>query len=600
MKRILIFIVLATGAIASPSVSAVTEEEVAETLVRQMVDFTRIVIAESDPDNPGVVYAAAPDDHNQAPCYPLAWLYKTGHPLNPYFGDTAIRDRAVAICDHVAGVKSLLEWPLYALCQVYELLEDELGQERKKQWKDYAAYYAGTRGIRPFSYTSPNHEAWSALALLRAGQVFGEPAWESLGRGLMRQLIRMQTDIGYYDEGSHHGPSMKYNQLQLAAMLLFADHAEDRQVEAACKKLSDFMLRYSFPDGSTSGALDGRQSWYVGFFGTLCYGWDRWPAHKTLARRIFETRKNLNMLDPGDERYSLSDWYAYFGYWFVLDELLSLKPDAPAAPLPQDRNGYLATDSGPTFEGGAARNHDWMVIVSAVNSHVPLISQSIFRLDRQSRIDIWRPETGLIVGGGHNLRTAEVPLANTVLLTGWNGVDCEHGVFSGVQAAQDRLATYVPRDIEADITLERQRLRSSYGHGDITLEVRPVDETRLKVGFEYDVFSARKLLVQLPLIVYFDSEALVDGAPFAGNEPMSVTCEVTLLNPRSGATVRVTPPAGLKAKIHPPVEPVRWYIENEAPNRYKPFYGISLLSVQIDEPGTSGRGEFLIDVVPRQ
>ncbi len=577
--------------------AAAGEQEISDTLMRQMVGFVDVVIEEADPDNPGIVYAKAPDDHNQNPCYPLAWLYKTKHPLNPYFGDTDIRDRALAICDRIVELKSVLEWPCYVLCQIHEMLGDEISPARKQQWKEYVQYYVEHRGQRPFGYTSPNHEAWNALAVFRAGQVFDQPGWQDLGRRAMRQLLKLQSGPGYFDEGPHHGPSTKYNQLQLTAMLLFADYAQDKQVAEAAKKLSDFMLRYSFPDGWTSGALDGRQNGYVGYFGTLCYGWDRWPEHKTLTRRIFETRGRLGMLSPGSEFFNLSDWYSYFGSWFVVDEFLALQPDAPSAPLPQDSNGYLACDSSPTFEGGAARNHDWMVIVSAINSHVPLIGQSLYRLDRQSRLDIWHQDVGLIVGGGHNLRGNEVALANAIVLTDWHDVSCEYGFFGETENYYDRLTTYVPRALKADITLERQRLVESFGQGDVSFEVRPLGHGRLDVAFEYDLANTERLIVQLPLVVYHDTRVLVDGKPFEATEAESVTGEVTLYSPTNGTTVRVRPPVGHSAKIRPPVDPIRWYRDDNVDNRYKPFYGISLLSVQIDNPSGKSGGIFEIEII---
>ena len=249
LKWCLLFILFAVGfgrcALAAPD----EETEIAEAMIKQLVGFAAIALEERDPDNPGICYAKRPNEHNQTPCYPLAYLYKTPHKLNPYYGKTDIRDAAVAICDYIAEIESTLEWPLYSLCQVYGLLEDELDPERKKRWQDYAEVYVGTRGIRPYFYTSFNHEAWNALAVLRAGQVFGRPDWEEQGRRLMHQLLKVQTELGYFDEGPHHGPSMKYNQTQLAPMLLFADYAEDEKVLAASKKLADFMIRYSFPDG---------------------------------------------------------------------------------------------------------------------------------------------------------------------------------------------------------------------------------------------------------------------------------------------------------------------------------------------------------------
>lgn len=573
------------------------EQELSDTLMKQLVDFVAIAIEEADPGNPGICYAKRPDEHNQTPGYAMAWLYKNNHPLNPYFGKKEIFDRAVAISDYSAEIKSTLEWPMYHVCQVYELLEDELDSDRKKKWLDYATYYAGTRGVKPYFYTSFNHEAWNALTVYRAGQVFRNPQWQEQGRRLMHQLLNIQTDLGYFDEGPHHGPSLKYNHTQVAPMLLFADYAKDDAVLAASKKLADFMIRYSFPDGSPMSTFDGRQSWSLGYYSLLCYGFDRWPQGKELNRRLYRTRKKWGAVSPYSKHFNLSDWYGYFGFGFSMDEYLSLKSEAPSVALPQDQNGYLMVESGPSFAGGVARNHDWMVAISAINSDVPRQVASPYRLERQSRLDVWHERTGLIIGGGHNMREQDVPLANFHLLTGYADVSCEFGRLIG-EDWHDKRAVYIPRSLDSDISLGRQKLVEHFGQGDLSLTVTPLDERRLKVNYQYDVFTVKRILVQLPLIVYHDSKVLVDGGSASESEIVPVAEEIRLSNPTMRSLVRVIIPDGAKAALRPGVPPLRWYSkEDHPPGRWEPFFSIRLLSVQIDDPDPVGGGEFLVEIL---
>jgi hypothetical protein len=130
MRRIIVSLLFCGLAFAAPSSE---EKEIADTLLKQLVDFTAIAIEEMDPNQPGVCYAKKPNDHNQTPCYPMAYLYKTRHPLNPYYGKKEIRDTAIAIADHIVATKTDLEWPLYNLCQTYELLRDELPETKKRE-----------------------------------------------------------------------------------------------------------------------------------------------------------------------------------------------------------------------------------------------------------------------------------------------------------------------------------------------------------------------------------------------------------------------------------------------------------------------------------
>ncbi|MEA2063159.1 MAG: hypothetical protein U9P14_05635 [Gemmatimonadota bacterium] len=604
LKRLLVFVLCMVPAVSHVSASMAEEQEIENALMEQIAGFAGVILQEKDPSNPRASSEKIPEDDIMNSCYPLAFLYRTEHPLNPYYGDKKIRDAAFAYCDHIAACKTGLEWPLYNLCMVYNWLKDEIAPERKKKWLEYVEYYVSHRGIRPYFYTSFNHEAWNCLAVFKAGQVFGRPEWEDQGRRMMHQLMKVQTELGFFEEGPHHGPSMKYNQVQLGAMIFYAELAKDDEVMAAAEKLADFMIRYSFPDGSPIGCLDGRQSWSLGYFGTLCQGFDRWPQGKEINRRIYRTRKKWGVLDPEGKHFNLSNWYAYFGYAFLMDEYLSLLPDAPTqSVLPQDRNGYLMVEKGTNFDGGVARQHDWMVAISAINSDVPRIANDIYRLDRQNRLDVWHEKTGLIIGGGHNKIDCDMPLANVVLLTGYNDVACDFGLLSGGRstASGDRYhdwrAVYIPRALSSEITLDKQVLTEHFGQGDITLAVRPVNENRLDIGYRYDVFTTRELFIQLPLIVFYNSRVKVDGELFDNGSPVTVDKQVEISNPTMGATVRFTTPVGSSAKLQPGVWPMRWYIGEHVPNqRYEPYYKINLLSVKIDIAGGKGAGTFVLEI----
>ncbi len=568
---------------------------VEEELVREMADFGAIVLEEMDPDCSGVCLRREPDDHVQSACYPLAYLYSCMPPRQAFYGEQKARDAAIAIADRIVISRTTLEWPLYNLCQVLDLLREELGAERISWWKEYARYYVSIRGNRPFFYTSFNHEAWNALAILRAGQVFKEPEWVALAKRLMHQLLKVQTKLGYFDEGPHHGPSLKYNKVQLAAMLIFHDLTGDREVLDASKKLADFIIRYSFPDGTPMSTFDGRQNYWLGSYGGLYYGLDRWPEGKQLNRRLFATRKRRGLLDPTNPYYELSDFYAYFGYGFKVDEYLSLRPEAPMAPLPQDTNGYRMVESGRTFSGGYVRQHDWIVAMSAIESNIPKIEKAPWRNTRQSRLDVWHEKTGLIIGGGHSERDAETPLANFLVVTGYKGIGSDFGLIRG-GGILDKMALYFPIHVEADLQPARQVLTESYGEGDVSFVVKPLDENRLAIDYRYDVFGVKKLFVQLPLIIFHTSKVLVDGSPLGEDSLRRVNREVMVRDSLMGTTVKITIPEGRRSALRGPILPLRWYTGKHGKQRYRPIYHMELLSVEVDPSGGAGGGKFLVEI----
>jgi len=76
------------------------------------------------------------DQYAQMAIYPVAYLYKTSHTLNPYSGQKRLLDSAIACGDLLSGYESETVWPpgnwtLYAWLEAFDLLKDQLGAERK-------------------------------------------------------------------------------------------------------------------------------------------------------------------------------------------------------------------------------------------------------------------------------------------------------------------------------------------------------------------------------------------------------------------------------------------------------------------------------------
>lgn len=564
--------------------------DLAGTFIRQMVELSRVALADMDSNRLGVRKNLVDHTHDADICHAMALLYKTRHPLNPYYGDKVFRDQAIAMANHIAAVRLRPEWPVYVVSQVYSLLKDELSPETRQAWEAYAADYVQTEPERPLFRTAPNHEAISALAVFRAGQVFGKPEWMEKGRALMRRQLPRQTELGYFDEGV--GPSMKYNGIQLAAMLLFHDYSGDPATLEASRKLADFMIRYSFPDGTPISAFDGRQSYSLGYFGTLTYGMDRWPRGKEINRRIFRTRQRRDVLESNSRYYSYSNWYANFSTFFVPDEFRSLRPEAPTEPLPQDSNGYRMVENGPTFSGGVIRQHDWMVALSAMKGDAA--HEGIYQIERQSRLDVWHPKAGLVIGGGHNMIGAEIPLANFVLAPADGSLKVDFGRVSGDRIK--RRIAYYPGYAKARLTLDQQDLTAVFSRGTASLTVHPETEDRLQIEYRYDVFGVKDVYVQLPLIVFRDARLEIDGKPFEGGELAPVARQIRVIDSRMGSKTTLTLPPGATARVHPSLMPLRWYTDEDLPQRYEPYYRIALVSVKLEGGKGQGSGRFLLEV----
>ncbi len=587
-RALLLIVLLGVGRIfAAPPQE---EADLAGTFIKQMVGLSRVALADMDPNRLGIRHNLVDHTHDADICYAMALLYKTPHSENPYHGDKTFRDQAIAMADHIVAVRLRPEWPLYVVSQVYSLLKDELPLEKRQAWEAYAEDYVRTEPERPLFRTAPNHEAISALAVFRAGQVFDKPEWMEKARTLMRRQLPRQTELGYFDEGI--GPSMKYNEIQLTAMLLFHEYSGDPETLEASRKLADFMIRYSFPDGTPISTFDGRQDYALGYFGTVLYGMDRWPLGKEINRRIFRARLKRDVLDPHSRYYSYSNWYANFSTFFVPDEFRALRPDAPAKPLPQDLNGYRMVENGPSFAGGVIRRHDWMVALSAIRAD-PAFS-GIYHLERQSRLDVWHPKTGLVIGGGHNMIGAEIPLANFVLAPADGSVQVDFGRIPGDRLK--RRIVYYPGYVKASLDLDRQELTEVFSRGTTSLTVRPETENRLAIDYTYDVFGVKDTYVQLPLIVFREARLEIDGEAFQGGESAPVSKQIRIIDPQMGSETMLTLPPGAQARVHPSIEPLRWYTDENLPQRYEPYYRIALVSVKLDGAKGQGSGRFTLEI----
>jgi hypothetical protein len=599
---VVVLVLLSSGflcaAAQAKKTTANPEGPIANTLMKEMVDRTTQALRGWDPKQSRFIGSENAENSGILnTSYLLAFLFKTPSPLNPYYGKSSARDEAIAIANRIVATNDRLEWALYWIDQTYDSLKPEIPSKTVESWKGFVTDYVATRGQRPFFYTSPNHEAWNAMAIYRAGQVFGEQRWMALGTGLMHQLIKEQTALGYFDEGPGHGPSMKYNGLQLAPMMMYYKFSNDPVAFDASRKLATFMIRYSYPDGSPIAAFDGRQDYWIGYFGTLCYGLNRWPLGSELIQRIYRTREKWGMLDAKSPHYNLSEWYAGFGSMLLVDEYRSLGDSALPAPLPQDVDGYRAVDNGPTFHGGVAREHGWMVALSAINSDIPRYSHSIYQLERQSRIGIWNEKAGLTIGGGSNMVGEKMPLANFELLTGFNGVSSDFGTLSGGDEL-DRQAVYFPTAVKSTFGPYRQSLEVSFGQGDFSVEVDPVSKSRLELEYRYSLLAAKQALIQLPVILYYNSKVQVDGKTFDGHAAMKVAHQVVIENPTTHSTVTISVPPGSDVLLNRPEDPLRWYTPDDEyeKNRYTPFYRIALLSLNLNPQETRGGGRFLIEV----
>ncbi|MCK4299308.1 MAG: hypothetical protein KAX80_07240, partial [Planctomycetes bacterium] len=155
----------------------------------------------------------------QAFVYPVALLYKTEHPDNPFTGDRALLESAVLGMEFALRPTVSMEEHLHpdnrslqAYLLTYELLKDDIEPERRDYWAyelKHRAEGVVRRWLRPLEHryalhsadcgTGTNHMAYHVANVYLAGEVFDNREWKELGRKFMRRLARHGPE-GHFEE----------------------------------------------------------------------------------------------------------------------------------------------------------------------------------------------------------------------------------------------------------------------------------------------------------------------------------------------------------------------------------------------------------------
>jgi len=602
--------------------------EIIEGLLKHQVLFVEGALKR---DLPAILAAPVPGPSHQwghtnyrHPAFTLCYLYQCEHPANPLRGDAWLREAAIRLIDTFVAAREAeratrprmaeTEWPPYIACYATRVLGRGLDAARLGRWRRYVEDWVAVALTRPAFFTSPNHELWRFWVLLTAGRTYDEPDWCETALAMTHQLLHWQTPEGFWEEGVHHGPSMKYNHLALAPLAWLYRATGDETIGRAARRLAEFMVRYTFPDGATVGCFDGRQSMSPGYFAPACPGLELAPGGFTLVQRMIDQRERLGALD--DVRaIGSSNWYAYFDLVFVTDacryfEELGGGAGAEDAPLPLDANGAVAANHSVTFDGVAARSGPWVVALSGQRSDIPKIGSWIYRLERQSRVSLWHERAGVVIGGGHNLTRQAVPLANVILITG-DGPTVEYGRVIAPDPDEAR-STTICRAAETDWADGVGRLTVHFLHGSVTFEVVPIDAQTAEVRFTWSVRGVERLAVQVPVVVWRGAEIAIPGDVLQEPPTLDVTADegptaalkiggvtavtgpIRVEHDRLGYAFEVTPPDVGSIYARSPLEPVRTYGRLFDGEGFDSPYTMCLLGTQIDNPEAAGTGRFTV------
>ncbi len=227
-----------------------------------------------------------------------------------------------------------------------------------------------------------NHDTWHGLLFFRAGRHFQREDWMGYARDFFaRCVLPFQAADGYWPEG--HGIVVGYSLVTAQAVSLYAELSGDEAAQAAIGRFFGFYDFFSFPDGTTSVAVDVRMRYSPMPFMFLPPGFLRCAAGRQgaltrmkAARRYFA---EAGVQDNGAQSFTFFGSFAEFVF-------------ASEAGRREITVGQPATLPAARLSGGAWQTYlGWQVTPE---------HPSRFVLDSQSFIEVWHAKAGYVAGLG--------------------------------------------------------------------------------------------------------------------------------------------------------------------------------------------------------
>ncbi|MHC4914089.1 MAG: hypothetical protein ACYTGB_01240 [Planctomycetota bacterium] len=550
---------------------------------------------------------------------PLLAVYVTEHPANSLYRKKEVLDRYLQLADRwvkkwedsleTADPVGYSEWPPLIVLRGLEYLGDELDGGMRERWTRMITYFAEHVVPQPFFFTAPNHEAWKLAVTAIAGRVLERPDLLEAAEFKAGQLAAYQTPEGFWEEGRHHGPSIKYNGLMLAAMTIVAKETGSAKLREAAARLAAFMSRWTFPDGTLAGVLDGRQSTSPGYFGLVVPGLELAAEGVSHMRSIIDFWDRVGWLDE-PRMAGPSNWYAHFGMPFASEALLHFaKADGPAeggSSMPLETDGTALENHTTLFGAVMRRQGPWALGICSQLSDVPKDCQFIYRLERQSRLEVWHEKASLVLGGGQSLVNCVWPLYNVWAETGYDDKPGEkaYAHTKGLAASPEyalRRSKYYARWAESGTDGEKSWLELTYASCTVRFELAPAGD-EMVVGYTYRQLGLNELRLAMPVVLWRTARGLAGEkeipADAAVAEPVLLETgeEFVVETPLLGTTATLKLPAEGKGRVVWPLEPVRTYGKLFDEELFESFFRMALVETVIESPPREGSGEWRLGV----
>jgi hypothetical protein len=212
-----------------------------------------------------------PSEMYQEGVLPLALVYTTELPGNRWYGDTRVRELAVAAirfaarashsdgsCDDYYPYERALGaavFSLQAAARAYQLLE--LDDPGLAAWLKRRA---GWLVEHDESGRLSNHQAAAALGLLRVGQITGEPRYREAAETRIDRLLGWQNEEGWFEE--YGGADPGYQTVTIDGLAKCRRILGDDRLEEPLRRAVEFARLFLHPDHSYGGEYGSRGTYH--------------------------------------------------------------------------------------------------------------------------------------------------------------------------------------------------------------------------------------------------------------------------------------------------------------------------------------------------
>ena len=227
-----------------------------------------------------------------------------------------------------------------------------------------------------------NHDTWHGLLFYRAGRHFQREGLMTYAREFMaRCVLPFQTADGYWPEG--HGIVIGYSLVTAQAVSLYAELSGDLAAQDAIGRFFGFYDFFSFPDGTTSVAVDVRMRYSLMPFMFLPPGFLRCAAGREVvlarlkaARRYFA---EAGVHDNGAQSFTFFGSFAEYVF------------------EPEGKHREIEVGRPATLPVARVMGDGWQAYLGwQVTPEHP----SRFILDSQSFFEVWHAKAGYVGGMG--------------------------------------------------------------------------------------------------------------------------------------------------------------------------------------------------------